>query len=164
MVFGISASLNKFTPGMTFGHYVKKVLYKGVGCGYIEEAGKRKYVLTPVIEKLERKMELNDFSPHYPRIINSKEFQMLKTLLKPIIKNEKGLKKLNLENKNLQYSPCPAAVLVYDKNACEPVISIVKELKNPTDDEIKDYIVGNLCRCSGLQSQLNAIKAYLKEE
>ena len=38
------------------------------------------------------------------------------------------------------------------------------ELKNPTDEEIKDYVVGNLCRCSGLQSQINAIKAYLKEE
>ena len=38
------------------------------------------------------------------------------------------------------------------------------EYKNPTDEEIINYIVGNLCRCSGLQSQMNAIKAYLKEE
>ena len=38
------------------------------------------------------------------------------------------------------------------------------EIKNPTDEQIIDYIVGNLCRCSGLQSQLKAIKAYLKEE
>ncbi len=44
------------------------------------------------------------------------------------------------------------------------IYALKRELKNPTDDEIKDYIVGNLCRCSGLQSQLNAIKAYLKEE
>ena len=44
------------------------------------------------------------------------------------------------------------------------VYALKRELKNPTDDEIKDYIVGNLCRCSGLQSQLKAIKAYLKEE
>ena len=44
------------------------------------------------------------------------------------------------------------------------IYALKKELNNPTDDEIKDYIVGNLCRCSGLQSQLNAIKAYLKEE
>lgn len=42
--------------------------------------------------------------------------------------------------------------------------SLKREYKNPTDEEIKDYIVGNLCRCSGLQSQLNAIKAFLKEE
>ena len=44
------------------------------------------------------------------------------------------------------------------------VYALKRELKNPTDDEIKDYVVGNLCRCSGLQSQINAIKAYLKEE
>lgn len=44
------------------------------------------------------------------------------------------------------------------------IYALKRELKNPTDDEIQDYIVGNLCRCSGLQSQVNAIKAYLKEE
>ena len=44
------------------------------------------------------------------------------------------------------------------------VYSLKKTFKNPTDEQILDYIVGNLCRCSGLQSQLNAIKAYLKEE
>ena len=42
--------------------------------------------------------------------------------------------------------------------------SLKREYKNPTNEEIKNYIVGNLCRCSGLQSQLNAIKAFLKEE
>ena len=44
------------------------------------------------------------------------------------------------------------------------IYALKRELKNPTEDEIKDYVVGNLCRCSGLQSQINAIKAYLKEE
>ena len=44
------------------------------------------------------------------------------------------------------------------------IYSLKREYKNPTDEEIKNYIVGNLCRCSGLQSQMNAIKAYLKEE
>lgn len=44
------------------------------------------------------------------------------------------------------------------------VYSLKREYKNPTDEEIKNYIVGNLCRCSGLHSQLKAIKAYLKEE
>ena len=44
------------------------------------------------------------------------------------------------------------------------VYSLKKTIKNPTDEQITDYIVGNLCRCSGLQSQMNAIKAYLKEE
>ena len=44
------------------------------------------------------------------------------------------------------------------------VYSLKRTIKNPTDEQIVDYIVGNLCRCSGLQSQLKAIKAYLKEE
>ena len=44
------------------------------------------------------------------------------------------------------------------------IYALKRELKDPTDDEIKDYIVGNLCRCSGLLSQFKAIKAYLKEE
>ena len=44
------------------------------------------------------------------------------------------------------------------------IYALKKEYKNPTDEEIKDYIVGNLCRCSGLHSQLKAIKAYLKED
>lgn len=44
------------------------------------------------------------------------------------------------------------------------VYSLKKTIKNPSEEQIIDYIVGNLCRCSGLQSQLNAIKAYLKEE
>lgn len=138
MVFGIRASLNKFTPGMTFGHFAKKVLYKGEGCGYIEEAGKRRYVLTPVLKKLEHKMDLNDFSPHYPKTIQMKDLETLKLLLKPLIRNEKGFKKLrgfkfgNPATKSFQYSPSPAAVLVWDKETREPVITIVKELKHPT--------------------------------
>ena len=132
MVFGISAKLNRFTPGMSFKCYAHKVLYKGVGCGYIEEAGKRKYVLSPVIEKLEHKLNLNEFSSDSPRIIGTKELLTLKTLLKPIIRNEKGFRKMNLENKTFQYSPSPAAIVVYEKDALKPVISIIKELRHPT--------------------------------
>lgn len=41
--------------------------------------------------------------------------------------------------------------------------SLKKEFKNPTDEQIKDYLVGNLCRCSGYHSQFKAVKAYLQE-
>lgn len=37
------------------------------------------------------------------------------------------------------------------------------EYENPTDEEIKDYFVGNLCRCSGYASHHRAIKKYLAE-
>lgn len=42
------------------------------------------------------------------------------------------------------------------------VISMSRELKDPTISEIKEYLVGNLCRCTGYQGQLRAILNYLK--
>ncbi len=41
------------------------------------------------------------------------------------------------------------------------VLAMKKELKNPTEEEIKQYLVGNLCRCTGYMSQLRAVKKYL---
>ncbi|MFA9423898.1 MAG: (2Fe-2S)-binding protein [Sedimentibacter sp.] len=41
------------------------------------------------------------------------------------------------------------------------VLSMKDELKNPTEDEIKKYLEGNLCRCTGYMGQLRAIKKYL---
>ncbi len=41
------------------------------------------------------------------------------------------------------------------------VIAIKNELKNPTEDEIKNYLEGNLCRCTGYMGQLRAVKKYL---
>ncbi len=43
------------------------------------------------------------------------------------------------------------------------VIAMLKELKNPSDEEILHYLNGNLCRCSGYVSQLRGIKAYMQE-
>lgn len=44
------------------------------------------------------------------------------------------------------------------------VLSMVKELKNPTEDEIKKYLEGNLCRCTGYMGQLRAVKKYLESK
>jgi carbon-monoxide dehydrogenase small subunit len=44
------------------------------------------------------------------------------------------------------------------------VIAMKKELSNPTDEEIKHYLAGNLCRCTGYMGQLRAIKTYLGVE
>ena len=41
-------------------------------------------------------------------------------------------------------------------------IALLRENANPTDDEIKAYLAGNLCRCSGYEGQLRGIKAYLE--
>ncbi len=39
-----------------------------------------------------------------------------------------------------------------------------KELINPTDDEIKHYLAGNICRCSGYEGQMRGIKKYMGVE
>jgi aerobic carbon-monoxide dehydrogenase small subunit len=44
------------------------------------------------------------------------------------------------------------------------VIAMKKELQNPTDEDIKHYLAGNLCRCTGYMGQLRAIKKYLEVE
>jgi carbon-monoxide dehydrogenase small subunit len=41
------------------------------------------------------------------------------------------------------------------------VLAMTKELDNPTTIEIKEYLAGNLCRCTGYQGQLRAILNYL---
>lgn len=129
----IRTNLNKITPGITFNKYVKQVLYHGQDCGYIEEAGKRKYVLTPTLEKLGIKLDLNNFSTDKARFITNEEFQAFKQLLKPIIRNEKGLKKLDL-HQDLYYSPSPASIVVWNKKTNEPVVQIIKKLKYPTKE------------------------------
>lgn len=41
------------------------------------------------------------------------------------------------------------------------IIALLRENPNPTDEEIIHYLAGNLCRCTGYQSQLRAIRNYL---
>jgi len=40
-------------------------------------------------------------------------------------------------------------------------IALLRENPDPTDDEIRAYLAGNLCRCSGYEGQLRGICAYL---
>ncbi len=42
------------------------------------------------------------------------------------------------------------------------VLAMIQELKNPTDDEINSYLVGNLCRCTGYMGHLRAIKKFMQ--
>lgn len=43
------------------------------------------------------------------------------------------------------------------------VIAMSKELDNPNIDEIKEYLAGNLCRCTGYMGQLRGIQKYLSQ-
>ena len=40
-------------------------------------------------------------------------------------------------------------------------IALLRENPDPTDDEIRAYLAGNLCRCSGYDGQLRGIRSYL---
>lgn len=41
------------------------------------------------------------------------------------------------------------------------VLAMAKELDAPTEDDIKEYLAGNLCRCTGYVGHMRAIHAYL---
>jgi carbon-monoxide dehydrogenase small subunit len=43
------------------------------------------------------------------------------------------------------------------------MIAMKKELSNPSDEEIKAYLSGNLCRCTGYEAQLRGVKSYLEK-
>lgn len=40
-------------------------------------------------------------------------------------------------------------------------IALLRETPDPTDEEIRAYLAGNLCRCSGYEGQLRGIRAFL---
>ena len=40
-------------------------------------------------------------------------------------------------------------------------LALFREKEYPTDEEIKEYLSGNLCRCSGYEGQLRGIRAFL---
>ncbi len=43
------------------------------------------------------------------------------------------------------------------------VLAMKRELASPTEEEIKAYLNGNLCRCSGYYGQLRAAAKYLRQ-
>ena len=40
-------------------------------------------------------------------------------------------------------------------------IALLRENPHPTDEEIRAFLAGNLCRCSGYEGQLRGIRNYL---
>lgn len=41
-------------------------------------------------------------------------------------------------------------------------IALYRENPEASDDEIREYLAGNLCRCSGYEGQLRGIRSYLE--
>ncbi|MCI7325083.1 2Fe-2S iron-sulfur cluster-binding protein [bacterium] len=42
-------------------------------------------------------------------------------------------------------------------------IALLRENPDPTDDDIRAFLAGNLCRCSGYEGQLRGIRNYLNQ-
>lgn len=42
-------------------------------------------------------------------------------------------------------------------------ICMFREYENPTEEQIREYLAGNLCRCTGYEGQTRALKAFLAE-
>lgn len=42
------------------------------------------------------------------------------------------------------------------------VFAMMEEMQDPTEEEILEYLSGNLCRCSGFMSQTRSILKYLE--
>lgn len=71
----------------------------------------------------------------------------------------------------LQEEAADFATFIADQGAdqcgfCNPgfvmnTIALLRENPDPTDDEIRGFLAGNLCRCSGYEGQLRGIRNYL---
>ena len=44
------------------------------------------------------------------------------------------------------------------------IFAMLKELENPTEEQINEYLAGNLCRCSGFMGQTRSILKYMKHK
>lgn len=42
------------------------------------------------------------------------------------------------------------------------IFAMLKELDDPTEEEINEYMAGNLCRCSGFMGQTRSVLKYLE--
>ena len=40
-------------------------------------------------------------------------------------------------------------------------LALFREKTDPNEEEIKEYLAGNLCRCSGYEGQLRGIQNFL---
>ena len=41
------------------------------------------------------------------------------------------------------------------------VLAMARDMEHPTEAGIKEFLSGNLCRCTGYVSHMRALKAYL---
>ncbi|WP_194190141.1 (2Fe-2S)-binding protein [Clostridium chrysemydis] len=81
--------------------------------------------------------------------------------------NKRVLTIEGLENEAKEFTDFLAKEGAEQCGFCSPgfvmnVLAMVKELDDFSEENIKEYLSGNLCRCTGYMGQLRAIKKYLK--
>ena len=59
--------------------------------------------------------------------------------------------------------------MLFRSGFCNPgyivnIVALFRENPDPTDEEILEYLSGNLCRCTGYQSQLRSLRNYLNSK
>ncbi len=74
----------------------------------------------------------------------------------------------------LQEEAAEFAAFIADEGAeqcgfCNPgfvmnALALFREKPRPNEEEIKEYLAGNLCRCSGYEGQLRGILRFLKHK
>ena len=73
--------------------------------------------------------------------------------------------------KGLQKEAAEFGAFIADQGAeqcgfCNPgmimnALALFRENPEPSEDEIKEYLAGNLCRCSGYEGQLRGIQSFI---
>lgn len=81
--------------------------------------------------------------------------------------NKRVLTIEGLENEAKEFTDFLAKEGAEQCGFCSPgfvmnVLAMVKELDDFSEENIKEYLSGNLCRCTGYMGQLRAVKKYLK--
>jgi len=72
-----------------------------------------------------------------------------------------------LEEEALEFGSFIAGQGAEQCGFCNPgmimnAIALFRENPDPTDDEIREYLAGNLCRCSGYEGQMRGIREFIE--
>ena len=73
-----------------------------------------------------------------------------------------GMQRVAQENATNLAKEAPQQCGISNPGFIMNVFAMLHEIKEPTEEQIKEYLAGNLCRCSGFVSQTTSILKFLK--